>query len=145
MNFISKEFNELTTKQLYEILKSRAEIFLLEQKIICQDMDDVDYISRHFFLEEKGRVIAYLRAFYKMQEANTIQIGRVLSLRHNKGFGTYLMEKTIEYIKENLNCQKISLNSQKTAIAFYEKFGFETMSEEFLEEGIPHVSMELKL
>ena len=63
MNFISKKFNELTTVELYEILKSRTEIFLLEQRIICQDLDNKDYESLHCFFVDGERVIAYLRAF----------------------------------------------------------------------------------
>jgi ElaA protein len=45
MNFVAKEFDELTTKELYEILKARAKVFIVEQGIQCQDMDDVDYRS----------------------------------------------------------------------------------------------------
>ena len=62
MQFKVKRFGELTTAELYEILKSRSEIFLLEQNIVCQDMDDVDYDSLHCFLQENGRITAYLRA-----------------------------------------------------------------------------------
>ena len=55
MKFISKKFKELTNVELYEILKSRAEIFLLEQNIVCQDMDDRDNESLHcFLLKMKG-------------------------------------------------------------------------------------------
>lgn len=60
-----KKFNELTTKELYEILKSREEIFIMEQNINYQDLDDIDYKSLHFFFEEDNHIITYLRAFYK--------------------------------------------------------------------------------
>ncbi|MBQ4110264.1 MAG: GNAT family N-acetyltransferase [Clostridia bacterium] len=140
MNFKAKEFNKLTTGELYEILKSRSEIFILEQKINCQDMDDKDYISLHCFLEDNGRVVAYLRAF---SDAGGVKIGRVLSIRHKKGLGRQLMEKSIPEIKKHFNCRKIHINSQKHAVGFYEKFGFKTISDEFLEEGIIHVAMEL--
>ena len=55
------------------------------------------------------------------------------------------MQKTLEYIKENMPCNKVCLHSQKHAEGFYKKFGFKTTSPEFSEEGIPHVAMELKL
>lgn len=65
MQLVTKTFKELTTTELYEILKSRAEIFIMEQNINYQDMDDIDYESLHCFYTENNKVIAYLRAFYK--------------------------------------------------------------------------------
>ncbi len=141
MNFYAKEFEELNITELYEILKSRCEVFMLRQNIICQDMDDVDYKSRHIFLWENDRVIAYARAFYDGE--NTVKIGRVLTLRHGEGYGRKIMTETLKDITENMKCKKILLNSQKHAIGFYEKFGFKTVSNEFLEEGVVHVTMEL--
>lgn len=145
MKFKAKNFDELTTAELYEILKARAEIFIMEQNINYQDMDNIDYRSRHFFLEENNKVIAYLRAFYKNNDKNTVQLGRVLTLTHGNGFGKILLERSIAEIKEYFNCEKIYIDSQIHAVGFYEKFGFHITSDEFLEEGIVHVSMELKL
>ena len=93
MNYVAKKFSELTLDELYEILKSRAEIFLLEQNIICQDLDDVDKESLHCFIFDNNRVIAYLRA-YKSGD-NEVTIGRVLTLEHKKGLGTELMKKLL--------------------------------------------------
>lgn len=64
MNFISKNFSELDAREVYEILKARMKVFLLEQNIVCLDTDDVDYDAIHCFLEENGEIKAYLRAFY---------------------------------------------------------------------------------
>ena len=63
MDFYAKTFSELSAREIYEILKSRMEIFLLEQDIKCLDADDVDYDSLHVFFEHEGRVVAYFRAF----------------------------------------------------------------------------------
>ena len=145
MKFTAKYFSELTLSQLYEILRSRAEVFMLEQRIICQDMDGVDRVSRHCFLEDNDRVVAYLRAFYADETQSAVQIGRVLTLQHGMGLGRKLMEASILDLKENLGCKKICLHSQKQAVGFYEKLGFQITSEEFLEEGIPHVTMELEV
>ena len=136
----AKFFDELTTRQLYEIVRSRTEIFLLEQKIICQDFDGVDYEALHCFLEEEGRVVAYLRA-YKTEEG--VKIGRVLSLTHGKGLGSRLMAEALPLIREKFACEKIIVHAQKQAQGFYEKLGFLTVSPDYLEEGIPHVTMEL--
>lgn len=144
MNFYAKEFKELTTLELYEIIKSRAEIFLLEQGIVCQDLDDVDYESMHYFFTDGKRVIAYLRAFVSDKETNTVTIGRVITLEHKKGLGSELMKKSISDINERMNPSKIAVHAQKQAAGFYEKMGFIAVSGEYLEEGVIHITMELE-
>ena len=145
MNVIVKNFEELTTTELYEILKARAEIFIMEQNINYQDMDDVDYKSLHCFIQKDDNVIAYLRAFYKGEDKSVVKIGRVLTLEHGKGVGRVLLEESIKAIKEKMQCELIYIEAQKHAVGFYEKFGFVTTSGEFLEEGIVHVAMELEV
>ena len=140
MNFYAKTFSELSAKEIYEILKARMEVFLLEQHIVCLDIDGVDYDSFHVFLEENGTVEAYLRAF---RYEDAVKIGRVLSREHGKGLGRKLMEYGVPKIKEHFGSDKIILHSQKQAEGFYKKLGFETVSDEYLEEGVPHVTMEL--
>ncbi len=145
MNLIIKTFQELDTKELYEILKARASIFIMEQNINYQDMDDIDYKSIHFFYMENDKVVAYLRAFYKDDDKEIVQIGRVLTLEHGKGLGKKLIENSLPEIKKRLPSKKIMMDAQTHAISFYEQFGFDVTSEEFLEEGIMHVQMELEL
>ena len=145
MNLTAKRFEELDTKELYEILKARAEIFIMEQNIHYQDMDNVDYKSLHCFFIEENRVIAYLRAFYQEDNSDIVRIGRVLTLKRGIGIGRELMEKSIIAIKEKMNCKKIIMDAQKYAVGFYEKFGFKSISSDFLEEGVLHVVMELEL
>ena len=145
MDLTAKRFVELNTAELYEILKSRAEIFIVEQNIHYLDMDNVDHESLHCFFMEEDRVIAYLRAFYPEDNSDIVKIGRVLTLKHGNGSVRELMEKSIAAIKEKMKCKKIVMDAQKYAVGFYEKFGFKTISNDFLEEGIPHVVMELEL
>lgn len=144
MNLVSKTFSELAIKELYEILKSRSEIFIMEQNIHYQDMDNVDYNSLHCFFLEHDRVIAYLRAFYKDESKEIVQIGRVLTLVHGNGVGKELMQQSIVAIKEKMKCKKICMDAQKHAVGFYEKLGFKVTSEDFLEEGVIHQKMELE-
>ena len=145
MNLVIKTFDELTTKELYEILKARAEIFVVEQNCVYQDLDGIDYQSLHVFYEEDGKVLAYLRAFAKDNEADTVQMGRVLTIEHGKGLGGKLLRDGIAQIKERMNPQRIYIEAQCYAIGFYEKEGFRVCSEEFLEDGIPHVQMILEI
>lgn len=145
MNFIAKNFGELSLLELYEILRVRSQIFILEQNMHCQDMDGIDFEARHFFLEEKGKVLAYLRTFYTDDSKSIVKIGRVLSITHGVGLGADIMKRAIADIKKNMKCQKLCLNSQKSAIGFYEKIGFKTVSDEFLEEGVIHLKMQLEI
>ena len=143
MKAIIKYFNELTTKELYEILKARSEIFVVEQNCVYQDIDDKDYESLHFFYEEDGKVAAYLRAFYR--DDSVVQIGRVLTLQHGTGLGGKLLKEGIAQIKEKMKPSRLYIEAQCYAIGYYEKEGFRVCSEEFLEDGIPHVQMTLDL
>lgn len=144
MQFISKYFDELSTKELYEIIKARMEIFVVEQNCKYQDLDDVDFKALHVFcLDESGKAAAYLRAFRLDDEPNTVRIGRVLTLEHGKGLGGKLLSYALETIKEKMQPEKIYVESQCHAIGFYEREGFKICTEEFLDVGIPHKGMEL--
>lgn len=143
MNFVSKFFEELTTKELYEILKARAEIFVVEQNCVYQDLDDKDYGGLHVFCVEDGKVTAYLRTFFK--EDDVVQMGRVLTIEHGKGLGGELLKEGIRQVKEKQCPRCIYIEAQCYATGYYEREGFEICSEEFLEDGIPHVQMKLSL
>lgn len=145
MEFNVKTFPQLTTEELYEILRVRLEIFIVEQKMNCQDLDGLDFNSEHFYLSENSKIFAYLRAFYADEQKGIIKIGRVLSVNHGMGLGKRLMLDTINKLKKDKKIKKIILNSQKHAVGFYEKLGFKIVSDEFLEEGVVHLKMEKDL
>lgn len=137
-----KNFHELTTTELYELLKVRAAVFVVEQDCVYQDLDDIDYKSLHIFLEEEGAVQAYLRLFQKDIQENSVQIGRVLTVKRGTGLGEEILKAGIEAAKTQYGARKIYIEAQVYAIGFYEKAGFRVVSDEFLEDGIPHVAME---
>ena len=145
MDLIAKNFDELSSTEVYEILKARSEIFVVEQKILYQDMDDVDYKSLHCFFAQNGKVVAYLRAFPLDENGDVVRIGRVLTLQHGNGTGRELLEKGLAAIKNRMNPEKIEVHAQKHAEGFYEKFGFKATSGDFSEAGIVHVPMKLEL
>ena len=142
MKFICKHFDELSARELYEIIRARTEVFLLEQGIVCQDLDRVDYDSLHCFLESDGEIAAYLRAY---TDEEGVKVGRVLTTTHGVGLGRRLMESATPKIIEKFNCDTITLHAQTQARGFYEKLGYTVTSAEFLEEGVPHVTMKIKL
>ena len=134
-----KSFDELSARELYEIVRARQEIFLMEQNIVCRDFDGVDYDALHCFILEGEGVVAYMRAFMADGE---IHLGRFLTLRHGEGLGRRLMETALPIVKERFGCDKITFHAQKHAEGFYLRLGFVTVSDIFLEEGIEHVVME---
>ena len=141
MEFHWKCFEELSGAEVYEILKVRCAVFMMEQEIRYLDMDDVDYRSFHGFVTDGGTVVAYLRAFADV-EPQVFHVGRVLTARRGVGLGRELMEKSMEILRRENDCRKIVLHSQIGAAGFYEKLGFCTVGDEFIEAGIPHVAME---
>ncbi|MBE7051260.1 MAG: GNAT family N-acetyltransferase [Ruminococcaceae bacterium] len=143
MEFNAKFFSELTTHELYEIIKSRLEIFTVEQKVAYQDLDDIDYDALHCFFCEGEKILAYLRAF--RIDDDTIKLGRVLTLSHGDGLGRKLMEKSIDAVKDAFDFKTIHISAQKYAIGFYEKFGFVVTTDVYLEDSIEHVGMDFSL
>ena len=138
-----RHFKDLTLEQLYGILRVRAEVFVTGQKCLYVDPDGKDMEAVQVFASEGGRLTGCLRIYHK--EKDVLQIGRVAVLENYRGHGLgfRLMRKAIDYIIESCIETKIYLEAQTYAIGFYEKLGFEVVSDEFLDEGIPHKGMEL--
>ena len=135
-----KRFDQLNVNELYEILKLRQDIFILEQQCLYSDIDFIDEKSLHIYYQEKEKIIAYLRMFEK--DTNTCQLGRIISLNRRQGFGTSLINETLQLLKQEKKYEKVYVEAQKYAIEFYEKLGFYVISDVFLEDGIEHVKME---
>lgn len=143
MQFYSKKFNELSRQELYEILKARQQVFLLEQGIVREDMDGIDQTAMHCFFVDKGHVCAYIRAH--QLDNDTVKIMRVLSLIRGGGIGRKIMEQTVKAIKEKLPCKSIVVDAQARARGYYEKMGFSVISDEFFYDSLPRFKMELKI
>jgi ElaA protein len=143
MEFAAKTFEELSSLELYEILKARSAIFIVEQNCVYQDLDDLDYRSLHIFSMEDQKVTSYLRAYWKNRDV--VQIGRVLTMKHGTGLGGELLKAGISIVKEKMPCRKIYIEAQCYAEGFYKREGFQVISDPFLEDGIPHEKMELEI
>ena len=142
MDIIIKKFDELSLNELYKIMQLRSQVFVVEQNCIYQDLDDIDKISYHLFIKGNNDMIkAYLRIFEK--DKDTAQIGRVVTeeKERKKGYATKLMEKGIQLIKNEMKKNKVYLEGQVYCKDLYLKLGFEIISDEFLEDGIPHYKM----
>lgn len=145
MNLHIKSFEQLTTTDLYEILRLRSAVFVVEQTCPYQDIDGSDYESLHIYCEEDGQLLAYLRLYLQDTETMTARIGRVISAQRGIGLGAKILSAGITAAKEELHARHIFIEAQSYAIGFYEKAGFTVCGEEFLEDGIPHVPMTLDL
>lgn len=133
-------FGELTTRQLYEILKARAAIFVVEQNCHYQDMDDIDFVAKHVTLFCGDELVAYARVF--VDPCSSVwHIGRVLTLRHGVGHGIPLMQAAIGAAR-SAGATLVEIDAQSYAVGFYEKVGFRTVSdEEYLIDDILHKRM----
>ena len=140
MNFTTKHFTQLTTDELYELLRLRSAVFVVEQTCIYQDIDGKDKDAFHVFAkDENGAVKACLRFFEK--DADTAYMGRVITVDRGTGMGAKLIKAGIEAVKANTNKKQIYLEAQSYAVGFYEKAGFVVIGEEFDEDGILHRPM----
>ena len=148
MYFEIKMFNELTIDEMYEIAKSRFEVFVCEQEITEeQDFDDKDKVSYHVMLKDEGRIIAYSRIVPKTVAYENISIGRVLVLKgyRRKGIAQKMMKSALEFIKNNLNENVVVLSAQEYAKEMYLSVGFKVVSDIYDEVNIPHVKMKIEL
>ena len=145
MEIYIKRFEELSSEELYEIIKIRVAIFCLEQKCLYQDLDDKDKKAYHVYIKENDKIKAYLRVLDKGISFDEISIGRVLTTERGVGFGNIILKEDIRVAKEKMNADKIKIEAQSYAKGYYEKFGFKQISDEFLEDGIPHIKMILNI
>ena len=141
METVVKRFNEFTVEELYEILKLRSEVFVVEQNCVYQDMDDVDQEAYHVYLKENGKILAYLRVVDKGKRLDEVSLGRVISLKRRCGFGSKVMLEGIAVAQEKFGAKRIKIGAQLYAKPFYESVGFRQISGEYLEDGIPHIYM----
>lgn len=141
MEITVKKFQELTVDELYEILRARSEIFVVEQDCVYQDLDDVDQDAYHVCVRENGKLVAYLRVIEKGKRLDEVSLGRVISVERLKGWGSIVMQEGIKVAKEKFHAKKIKIGAQKQAMPFYQKLGFKQISDDYDEDGIPHVYM----
>lgn len=141
MKFVCKHFKELTLEELYEIYKLRVAVFVVEQNCPYQEVDDTDKIAHHLWLEDEEGIQAYMRIFPKNSPEKQFAFGRVIAVKRRSGLGSKIVMEGIRMVKENFDAPSIYLEAQVYARELYEKIGFIQTSEEFLEDGIPHIKM----
>ena len=140
---ITKTFPELDTEDLYQILRLRSEVFVVEQDCVYLDIDNKDQNAIHLYYKENDQIVAYTRIFKVGDYYENPCIGRVVVSKKNRGndLGKKIMTDSIEFIKQNIKVEKIELSAQKYLDKFYKDLGFYKIGEDYLEDGIPHQRM----
>ena len=142
MELTVKPYSELTAEELYGLLQLRVAVFVVEQACIYQDLDGKDRSALHVWATDEQGVAGCLRVLPAGVQGETVAIGRVVSRDRGSGIGRLLMQAGIEAAQKHFGASVIRLEAQCYARGFYEKFGFRQISDEFLEDGIPHILME---
>ncbi len=143
MKFTFKQFEELTTNELYDILQLRAQIFAVEQNCVYNDLDGLDKNAVHQFIREKGKIVAYSRLLQPGTRFPDYSIGRVIVKESERGtgLGITMMNEAKTFITKEWKAEKIKISAQKYLRRFYEDLDFTVVTEEYLEDGIPHFGM----
>jgi ElaA protein len=146
------EFGALTTRELYELLQLRSEVFVVEQACVFQDMDGADAQAMHLLGRlaegpgkqgQPGQLVAYARCFAAGIKFAESSIGRVVT--HDKvrgsGAGHVLLQKAVACLTQQWGAQPIRIGAQARLEAFYKQHGFEATGAPYLEDGIAHIEM----
>ncbi|EHO13560.1 MULTISPECIES: GNAT family N-acetyltransferase [Myroides] len=139
----TKVFDELTVSELYDIMRLRTDVFVVEQNCPYPELDGKDKKCLHIYATKLDQVVACARIVPPGLSYPEIAIGRVaVHADYRKdGYGRILMQYAIDKIEEEFGAQDIQIGAQSYLKNFYGSFGFEPSSEEYLEDGIPHVDM----
>lgn len=138
-----KSFEEITTSELYEIIKARVDVFVVEQNCPYPDLDDYDQKALHLWAEQDQKVLAYCRIFNKGIKYPETSIGRVLTTEKGRGksMGKQLIQYAVETIENRFRTSEIRISAQDYLLRFYSGFGFEDTGKKYLEDNIPHTEM----
>ncbi|GAA0597551.1 GNAT family N-acetyltransferase [Virgibacillus siamensis] len=143
MEWTIKPFSTLTTDELYELLKERVDVFVVEQECPYPELDNYDQQAMHYFLKINEEVAAYVRILPAGSKFENVSIGRVLvpgKFRSN-GYAKQLMLKAIDFSVEQWHATLIQIQGQEYLKKFYTELGFRQVSSSYIEDGIPHIDM----
>lgn len=138
-----KTFDELTIHELYQILRLRSEVFVVEQDCVYQDVDNKDQKALHVIGLKEDEVVAYTRVFKPGDYFKNVSIGRVVVCQDQRkyGLGKQIMLATMAAIDQRFPNKPIEISAQSYLLKFYTDLGFSAFGEEYLEDGIPHQRM----
>lgn len=147
MEWIIKKFQELDLEELYALLATRTAVFVVEQECPYLEVDNNDQVCYHLLGQENGELVAYARILPAGLTFPQASIGRVLVVNSHRGQGLaqQLMARAIAFLVEELGEKSIQISGQSYLEDFYKSFGFQPVSDMYLEDGIPHKDMMLEI
>jgi ElaA protein len=144
LNFKVKHFKDLSVYELYDLLKLRMDIFVVEQNCTYSDCDEKDKDAWHVLgFNENNEVVAYARVLAPGVAYESSSIGRVVVRADHRKFklGYSLMDKAIQTVNEVFNVDTITISAQYHLERFYANLGFISKGDTYLEDDIPHIKM----
>ena len=141
-----KLFDRLGLDELYELLKLRVDVFVVEQNCSYPEIDGKDRHPQTLHLtgkDKNGKSLAYLRILPPGLSFREVSIGRVVVAKKNRGQGIcdMMLKKALDQIGHTWPNKDIRIGAQVYLKDFYSSQGFEPASESYLEDGIPHIDM----
>ncbi|MEP3046239.1 MAG: GNAT family N-acetyltransferase [Roseibium sp.] len=138
------EFDDLSPYEVHDLLKLRQDIFVLEQISLYADIDGKDPEAFHCLLKDSasGELIGAIRAFTNL-EGGDARIGRVVIAESGRGsgLGRALMLAGIEQVEKLAPTARIHITAQAHLETFYNSLGFDSATEPYDQDGIPHIDM----
>ncbi|MBE3670169.1 GNAT family N-acetyltransferase [Vibrio navarrensis] len=138
-------FSQLSTTQLYQLLKLRVDVFVVEQNCPYPELDGNDILHgvHHLLGYKNGELVACTRLLPAGTTYDSVSIGRVATKHSARGggLGHQLMQQSIMYCQQLWPNEAIEIGAQEHLKPFYQQHGFVVTSEMYLEDGIPHVDM----
>ncbi len=144
LQFKISAFNGLSVSELYQVLRLRESVFIIEQDCIYQDIDNKDQKALNVLGIFDGKIVAYSRLFQPGDYFEKASIGRVVidEKYRDRKWGYSLMKASIDGIRSHFGESRIEISAQLYLKNFYENNGFYATSETYLEDDIPHIRME---
>lgn len=143
-----KKFKELTNLELYKIIESRINVFVVEQNCAYHECDNLDQQSYHLFYLDQDQIVAYLRVIPPAVVYTESSFGRVLVKKEyrNRGLAKKLIQRAISFIENKFSKTNfIKISAQEYIVKLYETLGFRVVSDRYLDDNIPHYEMIYKL
>ena len=143
MDIEVKSFSELSNRELYAILRLRVAVFVVEQDCVYQDLDDKDFVALHVIGKHNKQIVAYSRIFKAGDYFEEASMGRVVVDNNfrSHGFGKEIVLASENAIADHFDDSNVRLSAQSYLQNFYTELGYKRIGEEYLEDGIPHISM----
>tara|TARA_B100001778_G_C18470289_1_gene575445 strand:- start:278 stop:715 length:438 start_codon:yes stop_codon:yes gene_type:complete len=140
INWLILDFKEINNFNLYQLLKLRSKVFVVEQNCVYQDLDDKDQKAKHIIGVYDNQVIACSRVLF---EKGYYLIGRIIVEKkyRRKNIGQIIVNKSIQYILSINKKNKIKISAQARLNDFYIKLGFIKKGKKYMEDGILHQAM----